>query len=778
MSQTEKGKRKKKPWKNKGFRILEAVFYSFPVQLIILHLRKNQILLLCWLLLVLLVNQQFGKLLGVPYLFLDPEYLNEVGFSSFFIIGVALGGFTVAFHITCYILDGHKYNFIGILQRPFGKFSLNNSLIPLAVTIVYILAIIRFQGGSEFGGNWDILSRVLGLLSGMIGMITLLFFYFNNTNKDIFRFLTGSVDDVLKGVRISRANMMRRLREAKNKEFRVDSYFDYSFKIRSTKGLTEFYDKAAILKVFDQNHFNSALIESGAIALIIVLGMFVDVEIFQIPAAASVILILTLFIMLLGLFSYWTRGWSVTVAIALFLILNGLWKGGFLKRENEAYGLDYETEKIEYKQEVLSEFSSIERYGRDKLQTLGILENWKNKQTVRKPPAILACVSGGGQRAALWTFNALQHIDSVLNGDLTNRIISFTGASGGMIGAAYFRELQLRQIQGQDININESQYRENIAKDNLNPIVFSLLVNDIFLRKQAFEYGGHTYSKNRGYAFENQLNKNTHFVLDKPLADYRDPEAAAEIPLIILAPTIINDGRKLYISPQNMSYMTLANEAIDGSSNYRVTGVDFINFFKKQNSQNLRFLTGLRMSATFPYITPNIRLPSEPSIEIMDAGVSDNYGISDALRFLYVFRDWFASNTSRVIILSIRDTQKDSSIKPASNLSILQRIGAPVSSVYNNLGNIQDLNNDKSIGFAGTWFNGELHTIEIEYNTSSIFEGQEFLNLNRELQAKETERASLSWHLTGKEKQNIVSRIYIRENAEAIESLKNLVNKK
>jgi len=102
--------------KMKWFSWIEAVFFSFPVQLVIHHLKKNQVLVFCWVCLILVVNQQFGKLLGVRYLFIDPEYLNHVDFRSCFIVGITLGGFTVAFHITCYILDGHKYNFLGILQ--------------------------------------------------------------------------------------------------------------------------------------------------------------------------------------------------------------------------------------------------------------------------------------------------------------------------------------------------------------------------------------------------------------------------------------------------------------------------------------------------------------------------------------------------------------------------------------------------------------------------------------------------------------------------------------
>jgi len=40
----------------------------------------------------------FGKYLGIPYLFLDPEYLTKLT-SHFFIMGLACAGFTTAFQI-------------------------------------------------------------------------------------------------------------------------------------------------------------------------------------------------------------------------------------------------------------------------------------------------------------------------------------------------------------------------------------------------------------------------------------------------------------------------------------------------------------------------------------------------------------------------------------------------------------------------------------------------------------------------------------------------------
>src|SRR5690606_7296623 len=119
-------------------KILEGFFYSFPIQLLLNNLKRNHVLLLCWIILFAMVTGNFGRYLGIPYLFLDPEYLHNVNFTSFAIMGLAIAGLTVAFHITCYITDGHRFSFIGTVSKPFTKFSINNSIIPLAFVITYL----------------------------------------------------------------------------------------------------------------------------------------------------------------------------------------------------------------------------------------------------------------------------------------------------------------------------------------------------------------------------------------------------------------------------------------------------------------------------------------------------------------------------------------------------------------------------------------------------------------------------------------------------------------
>ncbi len=755
------------------FDLGKSFFNSLPIQLLINHFKRNQVLLLCWVFLFLIVSGNFGNYLGIPYLFLDPVYINEVNFSSYFIIGVALAGFSIAFHITTYIVDAHRFSFLGTISRPFTVFSFNNSVIPFTFLFLYVIYIIRYQITNESSAADKLFIDILGLVSGYVAMTLILFLYFWFTNKDIFKYVVCKLDEKLKqNIKATRASAMKKLNIARKKQIKVDSYLNLNFEAKQVSN-ESFYDRNTILQVFDQNHFNLVIIEILIFVLLLLMGIFKDYEVFQLPAAASVILFLTIFVMFAGAFSYWFGNWSGSAALILLIVINFLVAENVFNTQYKAHGLNYEKEPTSYTLHKVNDGSNENYRLQDKANTLKILNNWRAKfDSAEHPKMVFLCTSGGGQRAALWTLNVLQNADSLTQGQLIKNTMLITGASGGLIGASYFRELYLRQQSDENIELYSKKHLDQIASDNLNAIIFSMLMNDMFVGFQKFEYQNYKYRKDRGYSFEQQLNKNTGGVLDKTITDYYQPEINAEIPMLIMAPTIINDGRKLYISPHHVSYLMNA-----GDSSYRadkVDGIDFLRFFENHGSDNLRFLSGLRMSATFPYITPNITLPSDPPMEIMDAGITDNFGISDAVRFLYSFKDWISENTSGVIIVSIRDSEKDGEIEAEKNISLFERFTLPISSIYQNFESLQDINNDNKIEYARSWYNGTISRVDIQYEP----EDNATLNLSTSdsLRMENTKRASLSWRLTSREKQSLMDNINSRKNQDALKKLKNLLH--
>ena len=88
----------KESWFTK--KAVSRLYFSFPVQLVVLLFKKNQILLLYWLVLFGWVTNSMSRTFGIPFLFLDPEYLGNVGLLSFFVTGISAGGFIMAFNIS------------------------------------------------------------------------------------------------------------------------------------------------------------------------------------------------------------------------------------------------------------------------------------------------------------------------------------------------------------------------------------------------------------------------------------------------------------------------------------------------------------------------------------------------------------------------------------------------------------------------------------------------------------------------------------------------------
>jgi hypothetical protein len=129
--------------------VVQRVAYFFPFQLFILHIKRNHMLLLFWAVLLGFITSGMGETYGVPYLFLDPEYMGRVDFWSFLLLGFSVGGFIMAYHIASYTLNASKFPFLATLSRPFFKYSFNNSIIPTLFVGFYIYCIVKFQYRNE-----------------------------------------------------------------------------------------------------------------------------------------------------------------------------------------------------------------------------------------------------------------------------------------------------------------------------------------------------------------------------------------------------------------------------------------------------------------------------------------------------------------------------------------------------------------------------------------------------------------------------------------------------
>lgn len=744
-------------------RSLSDIWFSFPVQLLILHLRSNLLLIGSWVVLLLMLTGNLGRKLGLQYLFLDPEYLGEVNFWSFFFIGLAYGGFFMSWNLTTYLLSAQYFPFLASLSRPFTKFSLNNALLPLGFFIFYLVIIINFQAGYEKLSLESIFLNGLGLLFGGLTLVSFYSIYFNYTNRDISYYQADREmpPNLAKPISPGRRRVDLDYIKLDNNRWKVKTYLTETFQPRLVRSVAH-YEARMLMNIFRQNHLNALLLQLITMVILLILGYLIDVPLFRIPAGASIFILMSVLIAILGALIYWFGEWMLTIFLLLLVVINFVTSFEVFDHRNRAYGLDYLVEPTHYTYDTLQSICFSDQVEKDKAATIRILENWRYKmepQTEGKPKMVILSVSGGGLKAATWTVLVAQTIDSLMNGRFLDQTVLVTGASGGMIGMAYLRELMLREKNGDSVHLYDPRHLDNISKDLLNSVAFTIITNDVFLPWSRFEYRGNVYTKDRGYIFEQQLNENTDSIMDKPLWAYHRAEAEAQVPMVYLTPSIINDGRRLVISPQGVSFMMVAPVGLQKPESVEVDAVDFGWLFKHQGASELRFLSALRMNATYPYVLPTVHLPSDPSIEVIDAGLRDNYGVLSATRFIQVFSDWIDENTSGVVLVQISSAPKIKEVTQSKGSGIISSLFNPIG-IAGKVFDLQEFEHDNSLGFIYDILGPDrFEVVRFTYKPTGQYE------------------AAVSFHITDGEKKDVLSAIALEENQESLRTLLRLLGK-
>ena len=167
--------------------IADKILKFFPFQLLFLQLKKSHFIVAIWLLFIGIITQNIGMKFGVPYLFLAPEYLGKVNWTSYFILGFAIGGFFMAYHLYSYIILGPSFPFLVTFARPFYKFSINNSFFPVLFYFLLVFNIYDVQRNEELVGIGEVLLEIGALTTGIIGFILFAVFYFFKTNLDVLK---------------------------------------------------------------------------------------------------------------------------------------------------------------------------------------------------------------------------------------------------------------------------------------------------------------------------------------------------------------------------------------------------------------------------------------------------------------------------------------------------------------------------------------------------------------------------------------------------------------
>lgn len=703
-------------------------------------------MLVFWFIMFSVVNSSFMKTFGADALFLAPEYMGNVSSISCAIMGMSIGVFIMCWNITTFILFSRHFTFLAATQYPFFKYCINNSVIPLSFLIFYSFKAHQFAHYRQLISNIEIVFLSIGFLAGLLLMLSIAFFYFFRADKTIFRKLQPAFKSAKNVIYHFQPDPHpASIKAMINSEWFLDSFF----RIRRCRDVSH-YSRELMEKIFKRHHLAAVISLLIAYVFLILIGFFLDHKFFQLPAGASITLFFSILIGVCGAVVYFFQSWSVPAFLVFVGILNFLYRIEWIDPRNKAYGLNYnnKNERPEYSQRSLETLANKDSVLYDKQNMETILGKWKQKQGGEKPLLIVMTTSGGGTRSATFTMNVLQRLDSLTGGQLMKKTFLITGASGGMIGAGFYRELYREKLNGKNINLYSQQYVDDIAQDLLNPTFTSFIARDLFAPEQKFSVGPYTYLRDRGYAFESALSDNTNGVLNTHLRDYVEDETEANIPLMFYHTVITRDGKMMIISPQQLRFMMQPPSDSSGIVS-SPDAVDYTSFFSKQDPLNLRLLSVLRMNATFPVVLPNVWMPSNPVIDVMDGGLRDNYGVENSLRFLSHMQNWIEQNTSGVLILQIRDRMDGGWENPYEYDNLTGNTIKPFFLLQNNWYKMMDYFQSDMENYFISNSGYPIHKITFQY-----------------IPNKEENKAALSFHLSQREKLDIEASLDSKHNRE------------
>jgi len=717
----------------------------FPLHLLLLHLRSSQLMVLIWVFFGSITLGYTGRPLGLYHLFWSPEYLNENSHWAYLLLGAAFGLFTMTFHIASYLYYSIRFPFLATLSSPLFRFSINNSAIPLGYFAIYTIATLRAHLADPLLSvdNWGI-SMGLFIL-GATASVSLTMSYFFGVNQRFYRLFLNRIRNLAK----EQSDPDRIPTEGES----VRYYFSNFYTIRRVRS-THHYDRKVILDVLQGHHNNASYFFILLLIALIALSYYRDLDWLSIPAAASFFLLASFVTLLLAVLHTRLKEWYITGILVLMVFANFAVRKGWNIKDHRAFGMDYGV-TTPYQLQELKRAASADSIRLHLQREMESLNQWKKRTGEQRPVLVLTNVSGGGMRSALFSFEVMAELEQVTQGRYSTHNRMITGASGGMLGAAFFRENLIRNPEGLKSDSTVMARGNDLARDALNDVVFSFVVGDLFINPQVFEAGGYTYRKDRGYAFEEVINQNTGGYFRKSLGRYTWGEEQAMYPRIIFAPVIVGDGRRLIISSSPASYLTVTTERPGVAEDF--DGVEFRSFFNRHHPEGLVLSSAIRMSATFPYITPLVQLPTDPVIEVIDAGARDNTGVDLSMRYLYMLRKWINKNTSGVVVVRLRsDDYTGTGLVASQKPSLLQHWTRPINGVINSFDRMQEYERAEEENAAYHWLRVPL--VEVPIN---LLDNQEEIGL--------------SWHLTETEKHKIRAAVHNERNRARIEQMPGLL---
>jgi hypothetical protein len=229
---------------------------------------------------------------------------------------------------------------------------------------------------------------------------------------------------------------------------------------------------------------------------------------------------------------------------------------------------------------------------------------------------------------------------------------------------------------------------------------------------------------------------------------------------------MIEDGRRLLISNLELSSV-VSNDGngLDKATveedrqNYTFSRgeLEMFRAFREQHT-TFKLSTAVRMSASFPFFSPAVSLPTKPRRRVVDAGYYDNYGVCVAASWLFSTdsQEWMDSKgITKVAVIQIRASKSERERRlefvPEPDDNLLSRAMEEAISPVEGL-------NQARVGSSSFRNDGQLELLSKYFREKKDGRGERYPHLQRyftTITFELEDDVTLSWYLGKRDQETI-----------------------
>ncbi len=358
---------------------------------------------------------------------------------------------------------------------------------------------------------------------------------------------------------------------------------------------------------------------------------------------------------------------------------------------------------------------------------------------------ILVAANGGGIQASAWTARVLTGIERECRASagassgcgassFARSVRLVSAVSGGSVGAMYFAHAYQNGALPPEPERLE-QVVQLAGRSSLDGVAWGLVYPD-FLRTMApflseFPFFWQT---DRGRALEHEWQRGVEGLAAQRLDQWRRDALAGQRPGVVFNATLVDNGRPLLFS------------TIDHDQDLSVAET-FEKLYK--NRYDAPVTSAVRLSATFPYVTPAARAHRDDQSDFtqmdfhaVDGGYYDNYGMATLVEWLDRELEKSGLAAAELMVIRIHSMPVSLDSRPDSGRGFLFQTEAPLLTLNNVRG-------------AGQLSHGNVEFDLLQKRWAERADRKVTIKLAK-FEYPNTD-APLSWHLTEKQKREIES---------------------